>query len=129
MFIVCGFTLCFVFSWNSKDPINEQIVAISKITLQSVISGFVTFLGLLMTISFNEYQRKLDDRIRICPVFYFEPTEKASVLIKQKKINDKTYYQCTHAKSVRTIVCVLGNSKDCLAKNIYIKISRHFKKN
>ena len=121
LFIVFGIALCLVFSWNSTDAVNEQIVALSKIALQAIISGFVTFLGLFFTISFNEYQLKYKELIKIRPVLYFKSKEKASAKIERKKITNENAILCSNSNSVRTVKCELGNSNNCGVNHICIK--------
>lgn len=121
LFVVCVFILCFVFHMYSNENISAQIVTISKIMLQSVISGLVTFLGLFITISFNEYQIKQKELIKIRPVLYFEPIEMASALIKKKTIIKSDGFNCSNSKKVRKLTCTLCNSENNSVKNIYLK--------
>ena len=122
--IALGVFLCLLFSWNSTDSLNEQIVTLSKIALQSIISGFITFLGLYITISFNERQINRKELIEKRPNLSIDFIGKASSKKNRDTIDSKNTIICTESKNVRTIDCRIKNLKECEVKRIHIKHSR-----
>ncbi|MBQ9887424.1 MAG: hypothetical protein IJM37_11295 [Lachnospiraceae bacterium] len=127
-FIIIGIILCFILIKYSNESLETQITTISKILLQSIVSGFVTFLGLFMTISFNEYQNKQNEKNKICPKFYLVPKERASALKKINVIDEKNFFICTYSKNAREIECEIKNTRECKAKKIFIKKNLNIKK-
>ena len=106
--IALGVFLCLLFSWNSTDSLNEQIVTLSKIALQSIISG--------------QINRK--ELIEKRPNLSIDFIGKASGKKNRDTIDSKNTIICTESKNVRTIDCRIKNLKECEVKRIHIKHSR-----
>lgn len=113
-------SLIYSFNINSTDSIEEQRATISKTILPSVCSGFITFLGLFITMRFNEYQIKIKEREKICPVLCLNSNDKASVQKSLSQVDHQKYIVCTDSKEIRIIKCQIQNSKDNAVNNLII---------
>ena len=111
----------YTFHINSTESLEEQRTVISKTILPSVCSGFVTFLGLFITMCFNEYQTKIKARENLCPVLYINSSDKASAQQPLAQVDHHRYIVCTKSKTARMIKCEFRNSKDNTVNNLIIK--------
>lgn len=114
-------SLIYTFNMNSTESIEQQRATISTTILPAVCSGFITFLGLFITMSFNEYQIKIKEREKMCPVIFLNSNDKASAQTSlSTEVNDQKDIVCTNSEKTRTIKGELQNSKDNTVKNLRI---------
>ena len=58
-----------LYFYYSADSFNIQVVEVSKIFTQSILSGIVTFTGLFFTVMAQEIQQKMRCLEELCPCF------------------------------------------------------------
>lgn len=111
-----------VFCHYYNDKLNQQIVDISKIVFQSMLTGSVTFCGLFLTISSQEYQNQKQKRLERCPCIIVKDFKGLSAARDITSISDteKIVLCCTDC-IVRTIDLTICNCKSNYCLNCSIE--------
>lgn len=102
---------------NNTDP--EKIAEISTIVFQSILSGTITFLGLLFTIVTQGFQNESKEKKQLCPCFIIITKGKVSAEIDKIEIKDEAINVEKNEKSFRIQDCILINVKNNYALNTY----------
>ena len=124
--IIC----CFVFSGiiiyyycyskNSLETFDQQIVTVSKIMIQSICTGTVTFLGLFFTIYSQEIQSKERIRIELCPCFIITSNGKPSTTKEYNHDLSNNMIVCCNSRKIREVECNIINCRNNFGLNILI---------
>ena len=111
----------------SSDNCLEIFSTLSKIAFQSVLSGLITFIGLLITISFQTKQAEEKRLLDLCPCFIVEGSGAASALMDQHDFTDEGHvvFVCSDSTNQRSCVCLLHNTKAVYALNIELLNDRN----
>ncbi len=96
--------------------------SISKIVMQSTLTGVITFLGLLFTLSSQEQRYRTENEVVNCPSIVVCPqSSPPSGEIKTNRIvaNLPIIY-CTSETTKRTVDCTCINCRNNYALNVYV---------
>ena len=110
------------FQNNYLGDENQRIVDISKLVLQSTVTGVVTFTGLLLTIFSQDNQSKRKEQLKLCACLIIKNSSGASASkdITCIKNNPKVIV-CDDKPQIRTVECMVENCKKNYALNLSIE--------
>ncbi len=110
--------LIVLYCFYSCSTVEEIIVKIATMMIESLLAGAVTFGGLFFTFMFQERQVKVKDENEACPLFVIEatnnPTAEDNVHI-DKDVNEVC--DGKNSDKVRKINCTVKNVKGNYALN------------
>lgn len=121
--IVCAIVLIasgMLFLKASCYDCMKNVSTLCKISFQSILSGLITFTGLLITISFQTKQAEEKHLLDLCPCFIVEENDAASELMDYRYFANDTQKTvvCTEKSKLRSCVCLLQNTKEVSSLNV-----------
>lgn len=119
-FICSGLIICYYYSTNSLETFDQQIVTISKILIQSICTGTVTFLGLFFTIYSQEIQNREKLRVELCPCFIVKLNGMPSAAKEYNDNFSNNMVICCNSRKVREVKCDIINCRNNFGLNVAI---------
>lgn len=116
--------ILYIYYYDSKS--SNLMMSILEICMDSLLTGAVTFIGLIVTFSFQRKQDKENYEKNICPCIVVQTADKARP--SQKNINPQlkeTELLLTDAKNVRTLDCKIFNPTSNCILNVKIHIGQN----
>lgn len=125
LIIICllfAVILAVAFVMSFDIPEYQQLTELSKVIMQSILAGTVTFLGLFLTICSQENQVKNNLRESLCPCIIVQKSSGLSAIkdVSSQKVG-KGVIICTREEKIRTIDCSLYNCKDNYGLNLSVE--------
>lgn len=118
-----------LFVCNSNNLLEQNIVDICRILIQSTITGAITFIGLLLTFLSQEQQTKNKNQLDIRPCFIIENCSSLSAKMNQKNIpKNSNAVMCSSSTELRTVECSIVNCKNNYGLNVNIQTIEGFYK-
>lgn len=117
MLILC--ISCHAFQSNFSGNENEKITEISKLVLQSTVTGIITFAGLFLTIYSQDNSFKKKEQMQLCACLIIKNScgTSASKDISSIISNPQVIICCEESQ-LRTVECVFVNCKNNYALNL-----------
>ena len=122
--LICGATILYCI-FSAELTICDKLVELSMIFLQAILTGLVTFLGLLFTFMFQErHSSKLEEikdrpflAIRMCEEYQIGP-------IINSKSAERNIICVSNQETVRLVHCNVFNAKSNVLLNLELELGQ-----